>query len=80
MGWIEFLLGNTAEASKLLVQAAQGAPRNPDIRLHAAFALAAQGARAAAQVELQEAIKLRPALEKQADVQELQAKLAPAGN
>jgi uncharacterized protein (TIGR03790 family) len=80
VGWVEFLLGNTAEASKLLVQAAQGAPRNPDIRLHAAFALAAQGARAAAEAELQEAIKLRPALEKQADVQELQAKLAPAAN
>jgi uncharacterized protein (TIGR03790 family) len=80
VGWIEFLLGNTAEASKLLVQAARGAPRNPEIRLHAAFALSAQGARAAAEAELQEAIKLRPALEKQADVQELQAKLAGAGN
>jgi len=80
VGWIEFLLGNSAEAAKLLVQATRGAPRNPDIRLHAAFALAAQGARAAALIELQEAIKLRPALEKQADVQELQAKLAPAGN
>ena len=54
----------------------RGAPRNPEIRLHAAFALSAQGARAAAEAELQEAIKLRPALEKQADVQELQAKLA----
>jgi len=80
VGWIEFLQGNSAEAAKLLVQAARGAPRNPEIRLHAAFALAAQGARAAAQTELQEAIKLRPALEKQADVQELQAKLAAAGN
>jgi Flp pilus assembly protein TadD len=80
VGWVEYLQGNTAEAAKLLVQAARGAPRNPDIRLHAAFALAAQGARSAADVELQEAIKLRPALEKQADVQELRAKLAVTGN
>ena len=80
VGWVEYLQGNTAEAAKLLVQAARGAPRNPDIRLHAAFALAAQGARSAADVELQEAIKLRPALEKQADVQELRAKLAVPGN
>ena len=80
VGWIEFLLGNTAEASKLLVQAAKGAPANPEIRLHSAIALASQGARAAAQAELAEALKLSPALEKQADVQELKARLKAAEN
>ena len=48
VGWIEFLLGNNAEAARLLVQAAKGAPRNAEVRLHNAMALAAQGARAAA--------------------------------
>jgi Flp pilus assembly protein TadD len=80
VGWIEFLLGNTAEAAKLLVQAARGAPANPDIRLHSAFALASQGARAAAEAELAEALKLAPALEKQADVQELKARLKASEN
>ena len=80
VGWIEFLLGNTAEAAKLLVQAAKGAPANPEIRLHSAIALASQGARAAAEAELAEALKLSPALEKQADVQELKARLKAAEN
>ncbi len=48
VGWIEYLIGNNAEAARLLVLAARGAPRNPEVRLHAAMALAAQGARAAA--------------------------------
>jgi uncharacterized protein (TIGR03790 family) len=80
VGWIEFLLGNTAEAAKLLVQAAKGAPGNAEIRLHSAFALASQGARAAAETELAEALKLAPALEKRADVQELKARLKSAQN
>jgi uncharacterized protein (TIGR03790 family) len=80
VGWIEFLLGNTAEAAKLLVQAAKGAPGNPDIRLHSAMALAAQGARAAAESELAEALKLSPALEKRPDVQDLKARLKAAQN
>ena len=68
------------ELAKLLVQAAKGAPANPEIRLHSAIALASQGARAAAEAELAEALKLSPALEKQADVQELKARLKAAEN
>ena len=79
VGWIEYLMGNNAEAARLLVQAAKGAPRNPEVRLHAAMALAAQGARAAAGAELAEAIKLDPTLEKREDVQQLRSRL-PAGN
>jgi uncharacterized protein (TIGR03790 family) len=79
VGWIEFLLGNNAEAARLLVMAAKGAPRNAEVRLHSAMALAAQGARASAAAELAEAIKLDPALEKRQDVQELRARL-PAQN
>ena len=80
VGWIEFLLGNTAEATKLLVQAAKGAPANPEIRLHSAIALASQGAWAAAETELAQALKLAPALEKRADVQDLKTRLKAAQN
>jgi uncharacterized protein (TIGR03790 family) len=80
VGWIEYLMGNTADAAKLLVQASRGAPGNPEIRLHAAFALAAQGARAAAETELAAALKLAPALEKRPDVQQLKSRLDAAQN
>lgn len=80
VGWIEYLMGNTAEAAKLLVQAARSAPGNPELRLHAAFALASQGARAAAQSELEAALKLAPAFEKRTDVQELKTRLDGAQN
>jgi Flp pilus assembly protein TadD len=80
VGWIEYLMGNTAEAAKLLVQASRGAAGSPEIRLHAAFALAAQGARAAAESELAAALKIAPALEKRADVQQLKTRLDAAQN
>jgi uncharacterized protein (TIGR03790 family) len=75
VGWIEYLLGNTAEAARLLVVAAKAAPANGEIRLHSALALGAQGARAAAGSELEEALKLDPSLEKRPEVQELRGKL-----
>jgi uncharacterized protein (TIGR03790 family) len=80
VGWIEYLLGNTAEAARLLVQAARAVPGNAEIRLHNAFALAAQGARASAETELAEALKLNAAFEKRPDVQELKAKLQAGQN
>ena len=80
VGWIEYLLGHSAEAARLLVQAARAVPGNPEIRLHNAFALAAQGARAAAESELSDALKLNPALEKRPDVQELKSKLQAEQN
>lgn len=80
VGWVQYLVGNTAEAAKLLVQASQGAPGNPDIRLHTAFALASQGARAAAQAELEQALKLAPTFEKRPDVQELKTRLGSTQN
>jgi Flp pilus assembly protein TadD len=80
VGWIEYLMGNTAEAAKLLVQASRSAPGNSEIRLHTAFALASQGARAAAETELAAALKIAPALEKRADVQQLKSRLEPTQN
>jgi uncharacterized protein (TIGR03790 family) len=78
VGWIEYLRGNTAEASRLLVAAAKGAPRNSEVRLHNAIALASQGARGAAAAELAEALKLNPSLEKREDVLELRNNLGPS--
>jgi len=80
VGWIEYLSGNAAEAAKLLVQASRGAPGNPEIRLHCAMALASQGARAAAEAELAEALKILPGLDKRPEVQELKAKLRQGQN
>jgi uncharacterized protein (TIGR03790 family) len=77
VGWIEYLRGNTAEASRLLVAAAKGAPRNPEVRLHSAIALASQGARGAAAAELAEALRLDPSFEKREDVTELRNRLGP---
>jgi uncharacterized protein (TIGR03790 family) len=80
VGWVHYLLGNTAEAAKLLVQASRGAPNSAEVRLHTAFALASQGARAAAQAELEQALKLAPALGKQPEVQELKSRLDSPSN
>jgi Flp pilus assembly protein TadD len=77
VGWIEFLLGNNAEASRILGLAAKGAPKNAEVRLHNALALAAQGARAAAATELAAALELDPELEKRQDVRELRGRLPP---
>ena len=76
VAWIEYLLGNTAEANRMLIQAARRAPGNADVRLHNAIVLAAQGARGAAEAELAEALKLNPAFESIPDVRDLRERLA----
>jgi len=75
VGWIEYLLGNNAEAARLLIQAAKGAPGNAEVRLHSALALAAQGARGAAEAELQEVVRLRPDWSDRDDVVALRKRL-----
>lgn len=75
-GWIAYLLGDHATASKLLAQAVNGLPLNADVRLHAAFAYAASGARAAAINELDVATKLNPALADRPDVAQLKKTLS----
>ena len=78
LGWVEYLLGNHAEAGKLIATAAKGAPANAEIRLHAAFIYAALNSWPAADTELSAALKLAPDLIKRADVRELQAKIGKA--
>ena len=74
-GWVQYLLGDYENASKLLARAVAGAPRNPEVHLHAAFAYAASGAKAAAQSELDAALKLDPKLADRDDVKELRSKI-----
>ena len=75
LGWIEYLLGNHAEALKLLATAARADPKNAEIRLHTAFAAAAMGATGAADTELNAALSLDPSLLERDDVRELRARL-----
>jgi uncharacterized protein (TIGR03790 family) len=74
-GWVQYLLGDYDGASKLLARAVAGAARNPDVHLHAAFAYAAAGAKAAALTELDAAVKLDPKLSNRDDVKGLRKKL-----
>jgi uncharacterized protein (TIGR03790 family) len=74
-GWVAYLAGEYQRASRLLAQAVAGIPGNAEIRLHAAFAYQAAGARAAALNELQNALKLNPKIADREEVRELQRKL-----
>jgi uncharacterized protein (TIGR03790 family) len=81
LAWIEHLLGDNVSAARRIATAVTGAPRNAEIRLHAASIYAATGSRTLAEAELFEALKLNPALEKSEDVNRVRAVLGklPAG-
>ena len=74
-GWVAYLAGDYDRASRLLTQAAAGSPKSPEIRLHAAFAFEAAGAKAAALTELEAALKLDAKLADRPDVEALKKKL-----
>jgi Flp pilus assembly protein TadD len=76
LGWINHLLGRSVEAVRLLTEALRTAPAAADIRLHAAFALAATASFKAAESHLNEAIRLAPDLASRPDVQALRETLA----
>ena len=75
LAWILHLAGNDAEARRVIGLAVRGAPDNAEINLHAATIDAALGAYDAAMRELVHATELNPEFEKQADVQDLRAKI-----
>ena len=75
LGWIHHLLGNHAEAERLLVSAAAMAPDVAEIHLHLARAYATQGRREPAVAALDKGIQLNPALADRNDVKELRAQL-----
>jgi Tfp pilus assembly protein PilF len=75
LAWVEHLLGNETSAGALIAEAVRSTPNNATIRLHAAFISAARGDVNAAATQLKEAVRRNPALEHEADVQELQQRL-----
>jgi Tfp pilus assembly protein PilF len=78
MAWVEYLAGDVASAAKRIPEVVRALPSNAEVRMHAATIYAAAGARAVAEVELQEALKLQPELEKSADVRKVRELLAAA--
>lgn len=75
LGWVQHLMGNSVDAAKTIADAVRRAPQSAELRLHAAIVYAAGGARAVAENELKEALRLNPELEKRPEVKELRAKL-----
>jgi len=80
LAWIEHLLGDDATAAKQIAQAVVRARANPEIRLHAAVIYAASGARAVAEIELKEALRLDPSLESRDEVRQVRSALAKLGS
>ncbi len=72
---MQHLLGNEAEAGRLIGAAVKALPANAELRFHHAAVLAAIGSLEAASAELTKAIELDPELEKRDQVEQLKAKL-----
>jgi uncharacterized protein (TIGR03790 family) len=79
-GWIEHLLGNDAEATKILAAAIKRDPQLAEMWLHAAIVSAALGDRAKAENELKEALRLDPTLEQRDETRRLRERLAALPN
>ena len=75
LAWIQHLLGRDREAAPLLAGAVKALPLNAEVRLHAAVVYAAIGMLEPAAKELQEALRLDPALAKSDEVKALQGKV-----
>ena len=75
LGWIQYLLGNHADAEKLLVSAAAMAPDMAEIHFHLARVYATQHRHEPAVAALDKSIQLNPALADRDDVKELRAEL-----
>ena len=76
LAWILHLAGDDRGASAPAAEAARLAPDDPLILLHSATILAATGGVDLAAKLLARAVELDPAMEKQADVQELRSRLS----
>jgi hypothetical protein len=74
LAWVHHLLGNDAEAARLLTDATKRDTAS-DVHLHAAIVFEALGRQADALRELDRALERSPALAKNDEVIRLQAKL-----
>ena len=75
-GWIEHLLGNDAEATKILAAAIKRDPQLAEMWLHAAIVSAALGDRPKAESELKEALRLDPTLEQRDETRRLRERIS----
>ncbi len=75
LGWIHYLLGNLAEAEKLLSEAAAGAPDNAEIHVHLAHVYAARGRNDLAARTLDKSLRLDATLADREDVKALRDRL-----
>ena len=75
LAWIQHLTGDNAAAIRTMAGALRSGPVSAEIRLHAAVINAAGGARAVAQDNLNEALKLQPSLEGTAEVKQVRQQL-----
>jgi uncharacterized protein (TIGR03790 family) len=76
LGWTHHLLGNNAEALKLLEPVVQARSGDADMRFHIAIVYAAVGRMEDAANALKLALSLNPALRERPEVRELQRKLS----
>jgi uncharacterized protein (TIGR03790 family) len=80
LAWVQYLLGDHGQAVKTMAAALKADPNSAEIRLHAATIYAANGARAVAEDQLKEALRLQPALEKSAEVRQVREQLEKIGS
>jgi tetratricopeptide (TPR) repeat protein len=71
LGWIHYLLGNTAEAEALIAQAAASAPTNAEIHLHLAYAHLARNRADLGLAALKKSLQLDAALASRGEVKKL---------
>jgi Flp pilus assembly protein TadD len=79
LGWIQHLLGDDANAAKLMQEVVRTNTLDANLRLRAAIVFAAAGQIAPAQTQLAIALKLNPSLETTEDVKQLRGRLATPG-
>jgi tetratricopeptide (TPR) repeat protein len=80
LAWVQYLSGDYASATKTMAAVLKSVPNHPEIRLHAATIYAASGARAVAEDNLREALRLNPALENTPVVKQLRQQLEKSGS
>ncbi len=71
LGWVQFQMGKTDEAVRLLEKARRTEPRAARPRYHLGMAYLKQGKKTAAAAELREAVALAPSLPQRAEIDKL---------
>jgi uncharacterized protein (TIGR03790 family) len=79
LAWTHHMLGNDAEAARILADAIRRNAQDAELRFHAAVIAEALGSYTAARSHLENAVRLDPGFQDRADVRELRAKLQKKG-